>query len=56
MDMTRSSQADRMMLSDIKLVRYQQNPLANWGPQARAGKAIPRQIQLEQSALEPADS
>ena len=40
--MTRSIQAEEAMLSDIKLVRYQQNPAENWGPQAKAGKQAPQ--------------
>ena len=38
-DLSHNRLADTAMLTNIKLVRYQQNPTAHWGPQAKAGGA-----------------
>lgn len=36
-DLTYNKAVEEAMLLNIKLVRYQQNPTANWGPQVKAG-------------------
>lgn len=37
------------MLGNVKVVRYQQNPTANWGPQAKAGRANGKKAKLDAS-------
>lgn len=35
-DLAPHPDVDSIMLTDAKIVRYQQNPEANWGPKQRA--------------------
>lgn len=35
------------MLGNVKIVRYQQNPTAEWGPQARAGRVNGKKAKLD---------
>lgn len=46
-DLSYNQAADKAMLANVKLVRYQQNPTANWGPQAKAGRNTAKKAKLE---------
>ncbi|KAK9893656.1 N2,N2-dimethylguanosine tRNA methyltransferase [Cystobasidium minutum MCA 4210] len=48
-DFTHNNKADAAMLVNVKVVRYQQNPTANWGPQAKAGRANGKKAKLDTS-------
>ena len=46
-----NAQVETAMLSNIKLVRYQQNPTAHWGPQSKAsGGSLNKPVQNKRKA------
>lgn len=45
-DFSHNIAADKAMLGNLKVVRYQQNPTANWGPQAKAGRPAGKKARL----------
>lgn len=46
-DFSHSVAADTAMLGNLKVIRYQQNPTANWGPQAKAGRPAAKKAKLD---------